>query len=79
MRGQPRLAFEALDQPRLLAADVSAGAAMHVNVEGEIFAQDILAEQVVGVKLGRSLFAGCETLCRIRNADKYTRHLARVA
>ena len=42
------LAFQAFDQPGLFAADVGRRAAMHVNIEREIGAADVLA-QIAGL------------------------------
>ena len=58
MRGQAALAFQALDQPRFLAADVGAGAAVDVDVEVEALAEDVLAEQAGGVGLVDGLLHG---------------------
>ena len=44
-------AFQAFDQPGFLAADVSGGSAMKIDVEREFLAQDVLAQQVVGIEL----------------------------
>src|SRR6266545_7316930 len=43
------LALQALDQTRLLAADVRARAAVHVDVEVEVLAEDVVAQEVVRV------------------------------
>jgi hypothetical protein len=50
-RGKRRLdarpgafALEAFDQPRFLAADIGAGAAVHVDIERIAAAKDVLAE-----------------------------------
>src|SRR5262249_39250295 len=45
------VALQALDEPRLLAADVGPGAAVHVHVEVEVLAEDVAAEEVVGIQL----------------------------
>src|SRR5207247_242642 len=45
------LALQALDQARLLTTDVGPGPAVQVDVEVEVLAQDVAAEQVVGVQL----------------------------
>src|SRR5262245_12316968 len=42
------LAFEAFDQARLLAADIRRRAAMEINVAVEIFAEDVLAGEIIG-------------------------------
>src|SRR5262249_11864659 len=45
------LALQTLDQPRLLAADVSARAAMEIDVEIEALAEDVFAGQIIRVQL----------------------------
>ena len=54
-RAQPRLAavaLERVEQRRLLAADVGAGAGVHDDLEVEAGAEDVLAEVARGVRLG---------------------------
>jgi hypothetical protein len=55
-RGLPWLAFQRLEQRRLLAADVGAGADEGVQVEIDAGALDVLAEQarVVGFRSAAS-------------------------
>ena len=56
-RAQPGLAAEALqrvEQRRLLAADVGAGAGVHDDVQVEAGAEDVLAEVALRVRLRRS-------------------------
>ena len=45
------LALERVEQRALLAADVGAGAAPDVDVEGEVAAEDSLAEEAGGLGL----------------------------
>ena len=52
IRGQPRLPFEALDQPGLLAADVRPCPAVQPDVEVEARAVDVLAQVPGGPGLG---------------------------
>src|SRR5262249_28325836 len=54
------LAFEALDEPGLLAADVGAGAAVLEHVEVKVLAEDVAAEQVGGVGLVDGPLHGAE-------------------
>ena len=42
--------FHRLDQPRLFAADVGAGAAVDGDVEVEAAAEDVLAEEALGAR-----------------------------
>ena len=45
------LAFQAFDQPGLFAADVGRRAAVQINIEREVAAEDVLAEIAGGVAL----------------------------
>src|SRR5206468_182115 len=45
------LSFQALDQAGLLAADVGAGSAVHVEVDRDPGAEDVLAEKALRVGL----------------------------
>ena len=65
-RGMPRLPFEALDQPGLLADDVRARAPREDDVDGEVGAEDVLADVAGGVRLVE----------RLRDALLRERHLA---
>src|SRR5262249_45251117 len=53
--GLPPLALEGLDETRLLAADVGAGAAVDGNVERERGSEDLLAEETLRVRLADGL------------------------
>ena len=58
----PAVALEALDERRLLADDVRAGAPLHDDVDGEVGAEDVLADVAGGVGLverrGHTLLGG---------------------
>src|SRR5690606_17732553 len=49
-------AFERLDQARFFAADVRAGAAVHVQLQLETGPEDVLAEQASGLGFGDGVF-----------------------
>ena len=51
------LAFERFDQPGLLAADVSARAAMHVDLAVETRAENVLAEETAFARASASAFS----------------------
>ena len=75
-----RLAAEALDrveQRRLLAADVGAGALAQLDVEREPGAQHVLAEQAVRVSLARSRWSAAPRPAGTRRARRCRRARSR--
>src|SRR5262249_29958469 len=59
------LAFERFDQPRLLAADVSARAAMHVDFAVKARAKDVLPEEALRPRLRECLLENLRALRKL--------------